>query len=375
MSETTPAPRRRERVRRARPADAPAPARHCRGWSIRGSPSRCSSTEQVERIVDAAFTVPRGVRARDPRAEARDVYVAAGRWSTTTTQLVRLGRDLVARPRECAGALRAARAQPARDLHVGGNVVNFGPVDGTPHITDLERGRRYGTLEEFRDDPQGDARARRAALAGRGGDRAGGRAGAGAPSRDVPRPRRVRRHRLVRARRRPRAGRGRDRDVGDRARDDGRELAARPTLMSITNVNSPRRVDEEILDNVMTMAAHGQCVCITPFTLMGAMAPVTLAGALVQQTAEALGVIALCQMFRPGTPVCAWAGSRRTSTCAPARRPSARPNTSNAALVRQHRLAGTVRLPVPNRAPSMPPRCRRRASHLGDLASRCGPRS
>jgi trimethylamine--corrinoid protein Co-methyltransferase len=61
-------------------------------------------------------------------------------------------------------------------------------------------------------------------------------------------------------------------------------------------------VDEEILDNIMTMASHGQCVVITPFTLMGAMAPVTLAGALVQQTAESLGVIALCQLVRPGTP-------------------------------------------------------------------------
>ena len=72
--------------------------------------------------------------------------------------------------------------------------------------------------------------------------------------------------------------------------------------MTVTNVNSPRRVDEEILDNIIIMARHGQCVVITPFTLMGAMAPVTLAGALVQQTAEAMGIIALCQMVRPGTP-------------------------------------------------------------------------
>jgi trimethylamine--corrinoid protein Co-methyltransferase len=80
------------------------------------------------------------------------------------------------------------------------------------------------------------------------------------------------------------------------------DLASRPTLMTVTNVNSPRRVDEEILDNIMIMARHGQCVVITPFTLMGAMAPVTLAGALVQQSAEAMCVIALCQMLRPGTP-------------------------------------------------------------------------
>jgi trimethylamine--corrinoid protein Co-methyltransferase len=75
-----------------------------------------------------------------------------------------------------------------------------------------------------------------------------------------------------------------------------------PTLLTVTNVNSPRRVDEEILDNILVMAEHGQCVCITPFTLMGAMAPVTLAGAMMQQTAEALAIAALVQMVRPGCP-------------------------------------------------------------------------
>ena len=72
--------------------------------------------------------------------------------------------------------------------------------------------------------------------------------------------------------------------------------------MIVTNVNSPRRVDEEILDTIMLMAEHGQCVVVTPFTLMGAMSPITLPGALAQQTAEALGIIALTQMIRPGAP-------------------------------------------------------------------------
>ena len=80
------------------------------------------------------------------------------------------------------------------------------------------------------------------------------------------------------------------------------DLATRPTLMTVTNVNSPRRVDEEILDNIMILARHGQCVVITPFTLMGAMAPITLAGALAQQTAEAMAIIVLCQLVRPGAP-------------------------------------------------------------------------
>jgi len=44
-------------------------------------------------------------------------------------------------------------------------------------------------------------------------------------------------------------------------------------------------------------------VIVTPFTLSGAMAPATLAGALALQNAEALGVIAFMQMVQPGAPV------------------------------------------------------------------------
>ena len=51
------------------------------------------------------------------------------------------------------------------------------------------------------------------------------------------------------------------------------------------------------------MAEHGQSVAVTPFTLMGAMSPVTLAGALAQQNAEALFGIVLTQLVRPGAPV------------------------------------------------------------------------
>jgi trimethylamine--corrinoid protein Co-methyltransferase len=53
----------------------------------------------------------------------------------------------------------------------------------------------------------------------------------------------------------------------------------------------------------MAMAEHGQAVVITPFTLMGAMAPVSLAAALAQQNAEALFGVVLAQLVRPGTPV------------------------------------------------------------------------
>ena len=50
------------------------------------------------------------------------------------------------------------------------------------------------------------------------------------------------------------------------------------------------------------MARHRQPIIITPFTLAGAMAPITIAGALVQQNAEALAGIVFAQCVEPGAP-------------------------------------------------------------------------
>ncbi len=81
------------------------------------------------------------------------------------------------------------------------------------------------------------------------------------------------------------------------------EIAASPGVTTIISVNSPRRLDEAMAEGLMTMAEHGQSVCVTPFTLMGAMSPVTLAGALAQQNAEALFGVVLTQLVRAGSPV------------------------------------------------------------------------
>jgi trimethylamine--corrinoid protein Co-methyltransferase len=72
-----------------------------------------------------------------------------------------------------------------------------------------------------------------------------------------------------------------------------------------TNINStsPLKHDWPMLEGAMRMARRGQPTIVTPFTLSGAMAPVTLAGAIAQQTAEALAAIALIQHIRPGCPV------------------------------------------------------------------------
>jgi trimethylamine--corrinoid protein Co-methyltransferase len=76
-----------------------------------------------------------------------------------------------------------------------------------------------------------------------------------------------------------------------------------PGVLTIISVNSPRRFDEAMSDGLMAMSEHGQAVVVTPFTLMGAMTPVTMAAALTQQNAEALAGILLTQLTRPGAPV------------------------------------------------------------------------
>jgi trimethylamine---corrinoid protein Co-methyltransferase len=80
------------------------------------------------------------------------------------------------------------------------------------------------------------------------------------------------------------------------------QMAVSPGVITIISVNSPRRLDEAMAEGLITMAEHGQAVVVTPFTLMGAMAPASLAAALALQNAEALFGIVLTQLVRPGAP-------------------------------------------------------------------------
>ena len=70
-------------------------------------------------------------------------------------------------------------------------------------------------------------------------------------------------------------------------------LAREPALYTVVNVNSPLLYDERMLDALLAYAAAGQPAIVTPFLLMGAMSPVSIPAALVQQTAEALAGVAL----------------------------------------------------------------------------------
>ena len=77
-----------------------------------------------------------------------------------------------------------------------------------------------------------------------------------------------------------------------------------PTCYSVANSNSPLQLDELMCRGIIDSARAGQMMVLTPFTLAGAMAPVTIAGALVMQNAEALAGLCLSQIVRPGAPVC-----------------------------------------------------------------------
>jgi trimethylamine--corrinoid protein Co-methyltransferase len=298
----TPAPgRRRERTRPQRatgPSLAPLPR-----LENRFPPIEVLTAEQVERILEAAFQVLEEGGLEIRSAAAREAFRAAGALVDEDTQMVRLGRDLVTAQLAKAPERFVLHARnPARHLHVGDNVVNFGPVTGAPHISDREKGRRYGDIESFRNIVR--LTHTLGVLHWQGG--------IVVEPVDVPVTYRhlatyqahIEGSDIVWAARGIGGVQASD-AIAMSAIEHGctvEELAARPTLMTVTNVNSPRRVDEEILDNIMIMAKHGQCVVITPFTLMGAMAPVTLAGALTQQTAEAMGILTLCQIIRAGTP-------------------------------------------------------------------------
>jgi trimethylamine--corrinoid protein Co-methyltransferase len=77
-------------------------------------------------------------------------------------------------------------------------------------------------------------------------------------------------------------------------------LADEPALLGIINTNSPMQLDIPMTEAIMELAGAGQVSCITPFTLAGSMSPATLAGTLVQQTAEVLAVATFAQVIKPG---------------------------------------------------------------------------
>jgi len=195
---------------------------------------------------------------------------------------------------------RLRARNPERDLVVGGASMVFGPANGPPFVR-VDGQRREGTMADVErllmmvqvtdaldtpgrnilepGDVPLDVRHLVRALAA---TRLTDRVWSGEPSSDEAARDCIRMAEIVHG---------------------GRESIERePVLFANVNVNSPLRFDVRMLEGLLAYAEAGQAVIVTPFLLMGAMAPVSVAAALVQQTTESLAGIALAQLVRPGTP-------------------------------------------------------------------------
>jgi trimethylamine--corrinoid protein Co-methyltransferase len=236
--------------------------------------------------------------------KARDILNRAGAKVDDGTGLVRIPAELVTQALKTAPQIFSLTPRnPARRIELGGNALSFGLVAGPPTVEDRINGRRAGNLEDYRRLIQ---LAQSFDIIHLLGNQPTAPQELPAQSRhldcylaNLTYSDKVYHCTAIGA---ERALDGID--MMAIARGKTREdLVSDPSLLTIISVNSPRRFDEAMSDGLMAMSEWGQAVVVTPFTLMGAMAPVSLAAALAQQNAEALAGIVLTQLTRPGAPV------------------------------------------------------------------------
>ncbi|HXA70892.1 MAG TPA: trimethylamine methyltransferase family protein [Stellaceae bacterium] len=266
-------------------------------------PLEVLSQDQLMAIHEASLKLLEETGIEFMGAGARQLLRKAGASVDDATGLTKLPRELV------LDAIKSAPASfvltprnPERRIHLGETFISFGLVAGPPNIHDCVAGRRSGNLGDYVTLIKLAQSFDIIHLIGN------------QPTAPVELPARTRHLDCYRAnvtyadRVYHCTAIGRNRaldgiDIMAISRGKTREeMVGDPGVITIISVNSPRRFDASMSDGLMTMAEFGQAVCVTPFTLMGAMTPVTLAAALTQQNAEALAGIALTQLVRPGTP-------------------------------------------------------------------------
>ncbi|MFO1201625.1 MAG: trimethylamine methyltransferase family protein [Tabrizicola sp.] len=192
---------------------------------------------------------------------------------------------------------------PERELIMGGKHMLFVNVSSPPNAWDMERGKRSGDFETFKEFMKLTQYFNCIHIAG------------GYPVEPVDIHASVRHldclyekltltDKVVHA---YSLGAERVEDVMEMVRIAGglteSEFQAKPRMYTNINSVSPLKHDYPMLDGAMRMAKRGQPVVVTPFTLAGAMAPVTMSGAVALSIAEALAAVALLQYIAPGCPV------------------------------------------------------------------------
>ena len=241
-----------------------------------------------------------GIEFRDD-PEVLDIWRQAG--ARVEGQRVRFERGML------RGIIQAsAPAQftqharnPARNVEIGGDHTVFAPAYGSPFVRDLEGGRRYATIEDFRNFVMLAYQSPYLHHSG------------GTVCEPVDLPVNKRHLDMVYSHMRysdkPFMG---SVTAPERAEDTvamtrilfGEDfLDQHCCIINLINANSPLVFDGTMLGALKVYARANQACIVSPFILAGAMSPVTVAGTLTQILAEALAGIALTQLLRPGAPV------------------------------------------------------------------------
>lgn len=270
----------------------------------RYSPIEILSADQVETIIDGALKVLEGRGFRFLEPASREILRRAGAEAIDDAGTMRLDRGLVLEKLALAPKEFSLRARNRdRDLHIGGRSLVFASVGGPAFCNDLDKGRRPGTHAEVCDFLKLVQSLNIIHQE------------AGGPFEAMDLPPETRHLDLYLAQmtlldkncQAYALGGTRTRDCIDMnciAMGATREeLAKDPAVMAIVNTNSPMQLDIPMTEAVVELAGSGQVTCVTPFTLAGSMSPATLAGTLVQQTAEVLAVTTLAQIVQPGAKV------------------------------------------------------------------------
>ena len=190
---------------------------------------------------------------------------------------------------------------PKRNVVIGGKRTVLVPAYGSPFIRSLDEGRRYATIEDFRNFVK-------LTYMSPGLHHSGGTV---CEPVDVPVNKRhfdmVYSH--IKYSDKPFMGSvtapERAQDTVDMAKivfgDDFVEQNT--VIVSLINANSPMTFDATMLGAATVYAEHNQATMISPFLIAGAMSPVTVAGTVTQILAEALAGMAYVQLVKPGVPV------------------------------------------------------------------------
>ena len=262
---------------------------------------RLISDDEVETIHAKSLLLLEEIGMDVLNPEARDLYRSAG--ACVEGERVRIGREIITEALTSAPVEFTMYCRNAgRNIRMGNNWIAFWPVGGPPNCSDMDRGRRPGTLE----DNHNFIRLAQSfdCVSGAGGGSVDALdyhasirhlhiyRGMLRFSDKFPFVTSTGRQRLFDGMEMTRIARGLSREQFDRE----------PSCMTVINTNSPLKLDGPMAMGIMELARQNQVCCVTPFTLAGAMAPITISGAVVEQNAEALAGLALSQLARKGAP-------------------------------------------------------------------------